>query len=525
MNTDVSESQVDYRVRRGAISAYGRALRSSQRLWWAVCFFTVVTIVLLAFLLLFLPEESPLALKTGLSTAILLVGVGFSVIWNVTQKQLIEPDLAIRKWLQQVCDGDLEARIDLPDSHPHHKELNFHTRNLASTLMQLSTEMESVVESQTHSLEQQKQVRNLLFQLAADVTRESERESVIKAVCHRLALWCGHANIYGYLIKDKKLTCITAVSSDSSHRESVRKVEITPQMSDLNLAQAIEISSNPSSSHNTQIRIPFDEGNAVVGMLFIECDALDPLRTEETERVLNTVREQLSLFMTKQVAVDQAQSAQLIRERTAMAAEIHDSLAQTLLASRYQVSLLRESMEDKQATEWSHEVKTLEDTIFVANSQVRDLLHEYRTPMTKLTSIDALGNVIDEFRESSGMEVFFQCDNRLIQFNSDEETVLKQIVSESLINAQKYSKAEVIRVYVQDDRNGIRSLLIEDDGVGFDTAAVSEASTEVELNGDEHFGMSIMQERALSIGAVLNIESEPGDGTRLSLKLPPRLAG
>ena len=56
-----------------------------------------------------------------------------------------------------------------------------------------------------------------------------------------------------------------------------------------------------------------------------------------------------------------------------------------------------------------------------------------------------------------------------------------------------------------------RRVLIEDDGVGM-------SLTPDEM--DNHFGLSIMQERADSIGATLQIESEPGDGTRIILTLP-----
>jgi len=121
--------------------------------------------------------------------------------------------------------------------------------------------------------------------------------------------------------------------------------------------------------------------------------------------------------------------------------------------------------------------------------------------------------------------VFFHCDNSSIQFDHKEQTAVEGIVSESLINAKKYAYADVIRVYLHEDRKGIRTLLVEDDGVGFSPAIRStESPCVMGTDQSEHFGLAIMKERALSIGAVLSIESEHGDGTRVSLKLPPLLA-
>ena len=99
--------------------------------------------------------------------------------------------------------------------------------------------------------------------------------------------------------------------------------------------------------------------------------------------------------------------------------------------------------------------------------------------------------------------------------------MVQRIVREALINANKYSNATAIRVYLRVEHSGARSLLIEDDGDGFNASSpVPENDTTDNAVGD-HIGLSIMRDRALSIGAILTIDSEPGEGTRISLQLPP----
>jgi two-component system nitrate/nitrite sensor histidine kinase NarX len=217
--------------------------------------------------------------------------------------------------------------------------------------------------------------------------------------------------------------------------------------------------------------------------------------------------------MTKQIVAEQVQGAQMLKERTTLAAEIHDSLAQTLLATRNQLSLLKESMENSNDTAWRARVISLEESISIANGEVRELIHEYRSPLNGRKISDVLRDDIARFKKRSGIEVFLQCDDPLIQLNQNEEAAVQRIVGEALANAHKYASADMVRVYLHGDKSGIRTVLVEDDGVGF--------SIEGAIDDQEHFGMSIMQELALNIGGVLSVDSDPGEGTRVSLKLPP----
>ncbi|MBX2839127.1 MAG: hypothetical protein KTR35_19880 [Gammaproteobacteria bacterium] len=514
-------SPIDYSVRRGAISTYGRALKSARFIRWCVAGLTLIGLIALGLLLISNVSFVTPVLLLGWVVAVLVVAVGLPGIWFLVYRHFIQPELALRKWLQQVCDGNLDARIILPESHPHHKELNFHTRNLAASLLQLSTEMEDVVESQTHSLEQQKKVRGLLFRIAADVARESDTRELIDIVCQRLAAWWETAVVYGCLKVDGHFTIVTALQSTKDGVSTISVNSTEEQLLELS-PQTISITDNSNPSHPAKIQVPFFTGNVLAGYVQILCDPASSMGQNETERVLETVSEQLSQFMTKQQAAKQAQGARIISERTSLAAAIHDSLAQTLLATRNQVALLKESMSAADNNDWYAEVEKIERTINVANREVREMIHEYRMPISEQRHIDVLEQAIEEFRESSNMDVFFQCGSPSIRFAPEEISVVKKIVGESLMNAQKYSKAELIRVYLDEDHNGVRSILVEDDGIGFspDLSSVWQANGSAYLE-EEHFGMSIMHERALSIGAVLNIESEPSEGTRVSLKLPP----
>jgi two-component system nitrate/nitrite sensor histidine kinase NarX len=89
-----------------------------------------------------------------------------------------------------------------------------------------------------------------------------------------------------------------------------------------------------------------------------------------------------------------------------------------------------------------------------------------------------------------------------------------RIAQETLANIRKHAKANVVRMLLTFEKDKGLSLLIEDDGVGFDSA-------DKQGKPGEHVGLTIMEERADRLGGTLRIESEAGEGTQVELHYQP----
>ena len=519
----------DYRVRRGELSAYGRAANSSltlRRLALLLAFF-VVAIASLTMVATY-SQNTPL-IQTGLFVLTLCTVSAIVLIWRYAKKNFIEPDLAFRKWLQQVCDGDLDARIELPQSHKHHKELHFHTRNLASALNRLSTEMETLVESQTNRLEYQNRCLDLMYKLTADISRESSRRTVLDTVCRYLAEWYPTALINAYLSESENPQKFSDIQAEDMpvknpvHIASYGKAAIIPAGSKNcpALVERLTYDDLSGSSSQHRIRMPFFCNSLVVGMIVIETEQDHSSDTCDSHRVLATIAKQLNLFSERQSAIEQSRVAQMVRDRSALAAEIHDSLAQTLAALRYQVTLLTESVQNNSSPALIAEVQRIQGTVGEANQEVRGLISEFRQPLAARRFADSIRISVEAFGERSEMPVFFQTNDPQISFTLREESQLQRIIGEALMNAQKYAQSSMVRVYLSSDPSGVRRILIEDDGVGFAREAKPAAPSTPPDSGGSQIGLTIMQDRASSIGARLFIESEPGEGTRVTIELPP----
>ena len=122
-------------------------------------------------------------------------------------------------------------------------------------------------------------------------------------------------------------------------------------------------------------------------------------------------------------------------------------------------------------------------------------------------SIEELAN---RTNEDASIKVYFQSDWPERNFPEHVELNVFRIIQESLANIRKHSQADVVRILLR-YRDDMYSLLIEDDGVGFDESTITP-------EGGSQLGLNILRDRANQIGGQLDIESEPGEGTRIHLE-------
>lgn len=236
---------------------------------------------------------------------------------------------------------------------------------------------------------------------------------------------------------------------------------------------------------------------------------------EDVMDLLTTIGSHLGVAVAKQRSDAEARRLSLIEERTALAHELHDSLAQTLASLRFQVRMLAETLEQGGPREEAlGETTRIRNGLDEAHTELRELLNSFRMPLDRRGLIPALEKLVGRFRQDTGVPIFLQCDCRQVELSANEEMQMVRIVQEALTNIRKHARAHTVRVLVRCKSAGDYALLVEDDGVGFEEGRPQGQP-------GEHIGLSIMQERARRLGGRLRIESEPGEGTRVELSFRP----
>jgi len=231
--------------------------------------------------------------------------------------------------------------------------------------------------------------------------------------------------------------------------------------------------------------------------------------------LLSTIGSHLGMAVAKQRSDAEARRLAIVEERTNLAHELHDSLAQTLASLRFQVRMLDETLEQTGASPQARaEAARIRSGLDGAHTEVRDLLNNFRAPLEHRGLIPALERMQERFRKETGIATFFQRDCRQLDLSASEEIQMLRIAQEALANIRKHADAHTVRILLRCRVPGQYTLLVEDDGQGFE-------SPQREGHPGEHIGLAIMQERARRLGGELRVESEPGEGTRVELHFRP----
>ncbi len=199
-------------------------------------------------------------------------------------------------------------------------------------------------------------------------------------------------------------------------------------------------------------------------------------------------------------------------ERARMARELHDDTIQAVIALKQRVELAERSVQDPGSRKTLDELEGLaEHTIENLRRLTRDLRPIY---LEDLGLVPALQMLTRERSQPGGMEINFGHSGRERRLPRDAELALYRIAQEAINNVTRHSRARRAQLEIAYDETAVR-LQVQDNGLGF---VVPASPTDFAPGG--HFGLLGMRERADLIGARLEVRSQPGRGTELSVSLP-----
>jgi two-component system nitrate/nitrite sensor histidine kinase NarX len=204
----------------------------------------------------------------------------------------------------------------------------------------------------------------------------------------------------------------------------------------------------------------------------------------------------------------------LMEERGAIAAELHDSLAQSLAFMKIQVARLQAGLDhDAPRDEVRQAALELREGLSAAYHEVRELIAAFRVRMGPGGLRVAVQEAIDDFSQRSGLEIAFDDQMASCLLEVNEEFHVLQLVREAIANAVRHAHANHVWVGAQfrADQHQF-SVTVDDDGHGLDPAATDSG----------RYGLSIMRERARSLRGTLEVEPRAGGGTRVRLVFAPQ---
>jgi signal transduction histidine kinase len=230
----------------------------------------------------------------------------------------------------------------------------------------------------------------------------------------------------------------------------------------------------------------------------------------------NLINTQVALALENIQLLEEAKQTAVLEERQRLAREIHDTIAQDFTSIVMHLEAAEQSLAGNLDTTHRH-MDQARQTARDGLSQARQLVWALRPEILQREPLPvAVERVVTRWSEQNGVPAKVQATGTLIPLHPEVEVTLLRATQEALTNIRKHAQAGRVTVtlsYMGD----LVALDVQDDGVGFEPDQVAAQHTS---RGLSSFGLTAMRERVEQLNGQLLVESAPGQGTTLVIKIP-----
>ena len=373
------------------------------------------------------------------------------------------------------------------------------------------------------------QQANALYQLGTKISASLALDEVLDAVAESAReLLQAEIGLVGLLEEDSQEVVILAVAGDAAGNLKGKRVPVHSEAPGNVLMKGQAIISN--SEHEDAfalhaddpatdqpiasfLAVPLVRGERFLGLVEVMIRQPRSFRQADAQLLMRLAHHVV-------VAVENAQFYHQLRylaslqERDRLAREMHDHLAQSLGYLNVRAAMaddLLSAGKHELALENLHELKRAAK---IAYKDVREEIFNLRTAVTGPKNFFAtLQDYLAEYRTYYGVNVELMVEApQIFDFEPETGSQLLRIIQEALGNVRKHSGASYVRVHFHLEGDQVLAC-IEDNGQGFIPGQFADE------NG-QHYGLQIMRERAESVGGSLSLDSQPGQGARVLVRVP-----
>ncbi len=447
-------------------------------------------------------------MRTLLVVVLALFIIMLLVSYHVVRRKVLAPLAGLLEQARHIAGGDFSVRIRRP-ARDELGQLGRAFNTMAAELSRLYADLERRVAEKTAELSRSNQSLQLLYNaisrlhkapLSPQVYAETleEIEQVLGLTASQACLVTQHGGMASILASSMSV-CQARTQRDCEHCIAT-------------LGDADTLQYRRLGPHE-HLLLPLRDSEGLYGVLRL---ALPPGRRLEDwqEQLVEALSRHIGIALGISHQMEQDRLLALQEERSVIARELHDSIAQSLSYMKIQASLLQSALADpERRAEAQTILRDLRQGITAAYRQLRELLTTFRLKMEG-DFVELIRRAVDEFtgRGGASFELEVQLDGCRLTPNQEIHSL--HIVREALYNVLRHAQAHRVWVRVLHDEGWVR-VSVEDDGIGLQIDPDASWGA-----GKPHYGLSIMRERAESLHGRLTIENRPQGGTRIDLSFP-----
>ncbi|WP_374712190.1 GAF domain-containing sensor histidine kinase [Symbiobacterium terraclitae] len=273
----------------------------------------------------------------------------------------------------------------------------------------------------------------------------------------------------------------------------------------------------PDMAVEAEMAIPIRLADRTLGLMVVQSLSPDPF-DEEDHFTVQTIAGQVAVALENARLLEaerQLRGLAVVEERNRMAREIHDTLAQGFMGIIMQLRAMEAAADPETARFHREAALTLaQESLQEARRSVWNLRPR---PLEDRRLSEALAAELAALQRQVGLSGQFTARGAVDDLAPHVEAALLRIAQEAMRNAVKYAQATRLDVRLA-EAGGEVTLQVADDGVGFDPACPPRPA-------GGGFGLGMMAERARQVGGSLELDTRPGAGCRVVVRVPLRKGG
>ncbi|MEP7083590.1 MAG: type IV pili methyl-accepting chemotaxis transducer N-terminal domain-containing protein, partial [Betaproteobacteria bacterium] len=461
---------------------------------------------------------------------LLQIGILFFAILGATlllymgYRFVLEPVARLKDATERIQGGDFGARVERVTSDEF-GALAKCFNDMAEHLQSMHRDLEAKVADKTSQLEEKSARLEALYDVTMLVAKAVTLKELssgfaerMKRVAHAdgiILRWSDESNERFLLLASSGVPAAMAEGEQCLHAGTCH-CGVLKQMSAVRVIPIAQMKMAgihycANAGFSTLISVPVRLHDRLLGEVDLFFHAQITLSPAE-QSLMEALTAHLASAMENLRLKALEQEAAVAQERTFIARELHDSIAQSLAFLKIQVQLMRDAIAGGNEQLVAQVLGEIDAGVRESYGDVRELLVHFRTRAQDEDIGPALQTTLRKFEHQSGVSASLRLEGHGIPLVSDQQIQVLHIVQEALSNVRKHAHAAHVWLDVQQQPQW--RFEVRDDGIGFRSEGASFDET--------HVGLRIMAERAEKIGATLDIVSTPGRGTSVVLAFAPQ---
>ena len=437
----------------------------------------------------------------GMTEAVSIFLIMFIVLYLIMKadNNFVIPLRRLLRAAEDVERGNLGHRVDdYPDNELGVLSMTFNS--MTDSLEAQYRTLEDQVAERTNELHRSNQALYFLYKTSREVASSPYDQRLLKGFLAELKKVANVEAINLCVSAEPNYQSYDYLSTDDNKEKNCdgdcKQCDLSPEKLDHN--------------HTPGLSLPIFSRNDNFGFLYIRPRPNEKLAPWQSQ-LLNTVAETLSTAFAFHRTLGQEHRVMLLEERTTIARELHDSLAQSLSYMKMETARLKKLMDKgSEAATLEEAISDLQEGINAAYKHLRELLVTFRVKLDAPDLHTALEHAVKEFDQQSSTRVRLDYGIEGSSLGPNGDIHVLHVVREALNNAIKHAQASEVELRCERTVEGDFLFAIEDDGIGISADPEKE----------HHYGLYTMRERAERLQGELHCGSRESGGTRVQLRVP-----